>query len=82
MSLSSLIYLEMAHCLHEGKQHCSCCIKVVNNGCNKLAVITRKIWYKLMILKFDLDKFDFVLVQNKIFLSLAYFAKFLMIVLQ
>lgn len=35
-----------------------------------------------MTLKFELDKLNLVLVQNKIFLSLTYFDKFLMAVLQ
>lgn len=35
-----------------------------------------------MTLKFDLDKFNLVLVQKKTFLPLTYFDKFLMTVLQ
>lgn len=82
MFLSSLLYLEMAHCLHRGKQSFCCCIKTVSNDCNTLAVITRKRLFRIITLKFELDKLNLVLVQNKIFLSLTYFDKFLMTLLQ
>lgn len=75
--LSPLTYLEMAHCLCRGRQYFGCCIKTVSNDSNKLAVITRKRLFRLMTLKFDLDKFNLVLVQNKKNIFLPYLDKLL-----